>query len=685
MNKEKLLVVIIFLLMHCPTMYGVENNFQDDGQITNQHSLNLPSDTNFYSNDGESETIPIVQQNPVFANLLNKDGKFNDSTTFKMVLKMIDFGYNKAKLKDTDQQEKRFSLESNANLLSKNLEKHGYVLTKTIEGLSGLKKGPQGMNLGKNKQDVAYIFTKNKQQAFVIFVGSHNEYDWEVNNYQILENNAELGLQHPVVKGFALKAAHVQNLIVKALKEIQPKEVYFSGHSQGAALAALSTDAFITPQENSRSDAKDILGKNWQQNNQVKFIGVSMPEALSPQEAANFSKNLQGNAMIYNVAGTDSDLQSDAVAISGKTKSKIVKAFNPFLTNTMINDIALYGIDSQKNKNKGQAYEEVLRQAQEDPKALRTELVGQPIYAPYNETRTQRSKLINNSFPYLMLIQKNLSDLRKILGIHQNEDFTSDQHDTSFSEKDENIINKAWNNLKNLIDYSKGEISTGFSAIPDLTLAHLGYRLPGKKALKAIHKDIMSLVSNTTLSQEERLGKTVALSNIIIGWRNNFNKTDGSFHYKLVNPAISLENYEKNSPDYSSTMPYIQSTGKKILFLERRVEGNNDLATGDLKPIRTIQLERENRDKFSLFLDTSKDLYRADIELKNPDNQEIILTNPKTNQSQSYHLTEKDSYAKLKEILNKQDPKYIKEKEILTLLENNQINILTAMFSQEPH
>jgi hypothetical protein len=74
-----------------------------------------------------------------------------------MVLKMIDFGYNKAKLKDIDQQEKRFSLESNAHLLLKNLEKHGYVLAKTIEDLSGLKKGPQGMDLGENKQDVAYI------------------------------------------------------------------------------------------------------------------------------------------------------------------------------------------------------------------------------------------------------------------------------------------------------------------------------------------------------------------------------------------------------------------------------------------------------------------------------------------------------------------------------------------------
>jgi hypothetical protein len=292
---------------------------------------------------------------------------------------------------------------------------------------------------------------------------------------------------------------------------------------------------------------------------------------------------------------------------------------------------------------------------------------------------------MDNSFPYLMLIQKNLSDLRKILGIHPHEDFTLDENNANISENDRNIVNKAWDTLKSLIDYSKGAISTGFSAIPDLTLAHLGYRLPGQKLLKAIHKDIMSVLSNRTLTQEERLEKTIELSNMIIGWHNNFNKTDGSFHYKLGNSNISLENYQKNSPDYSSKMPYIQSTGKKILFLQKGTEGNNGLATDHLNPIHKIQLDLENRNKFSLFLDTPNDLYRADIKLKNPANQEIILTNPKTNKSQSYHLTEKDSYAKLKEILNKQDPKYIKEKEILDLLKNNQINISTVMFSQEPN
>jgi hypothetical protein len=72
--------------------------------------------------------------------------------------------------------------------------------------------------------------------------------------------------------------------------------------------------------------------------------------------------------MIYNLAGTDSDLQSDVVAILGETKADILEKINPILKNGTVKTIALYGIDGQKNKTKHRPMKKLLDKHKKTPK-----------------------------------------------------------------------------------------------------------------------------------------------------------------------------------------------------------------------------------------------------------------------------------------------------------------------------
>lgn len=166
---------------------------------------------------------------------------------------------------------------------------------RTIHGSSGYEMHKENASITEEelKHDLRGIaaYDPSNNRIIITFHGSRNGADWEVNLDGILVPAKEIGLDfegHPqmrVHRGFGIVVHRLFHSLCTTIEELKKEigddkwerlEIYFTGHSQGAAISGLASLYFANKK------GKELFGEDFNnaKDHRIKTYGFSMPRFM---------------------------------------------------------------------------------------------------------------------------------------------------------------------------------------------------------------------------------------------------------------------------------------------------------------------------------------------------------------------------------------------------------------------
>lgn len=234
----------------------------------------------------------------------------------KMVLEMKKDIENKTKqfseglvkeiLKLEEEAEKRLiSLTEKQKRIEENFVRPNNLSLWTIHGTSGYEMHKKNYSIPEEvlRHDLRGIavYDAEKNRIIVTLHGSRSGADWEVNMDGTLVPAEETGLKfegHPqmrVHRGYGIVVHHLFDSLCTAVEGLKQEiddekwrttEIYFTGHSQGAAVAGLTSLYFANKQ------GKKLFGDNFNnaKDNRIKTYVFSMPRFMAKENVERIEK-----------------------------------------------------------------------------------------------------------------------------------------------------------------------------------------------------------------------------------------------------------------------------------------------------------------------------------------------------------------------------------------------------------